>query len=728
MAAPTANDDSGGGYYELVNSYNPDGYFRMADPGNIADETSTGNTGTAYGGPTASTNDPIGNDSDDSLDMDGVDDYVHIPHSSAYEIDEGTISLWFNSNTIADQDALFSKDASGTAEGGHLSIYFQGGGASAQLRVRLQHTAASDSEYITTSLPSGYLNDGNWHNMTFTFGSGGMELYVDGQLEGTNAYTGGLRGDGDDTPNQEPIILGASRRSATPGDPTPSGNYFDGLLDEFALFDSALTSGQVADLWRAGGEPYELDEDSGTLTISAADGVLVNDDDGGETTTVSLVSGPENASSFELNSDGSFTYTPDANFSGTDSFVYEASNASGSSTATAYIEVHAIADAPAFFDYSHSVSLSAATSSADYPVQITFTEGVNGFAHANLQANGEDLRFYDSNGTELDYWIEEWNNGGSSTVWVNVEQSGTSSVEMYYGNATATAQSQGEAVFDFFDDFEDGTAGSLPAGWTLGPEAQDGTQPTLVNDSGNLVFYDGRNPNNGDDGDVVVHQGDWADGVVRQDFKSVAGGISDASLVFRYQDADNALAAGIHDATTAKFWYRTPGSGTGGNPWVDFETVDLSIAIPGIDLADGNWHSQEIRFYGNTVDLYIDNVFITSVDLASDPDIDGGDRPLPTSGGAGFWSQDGTREGYRDNHLVYTYDSGTGAITGTPGAINNGNSLTVDENSANGTPVGTVIAADPDGDSLTYSITAGNTGALSSLPVSHSTPLSTTPA
>lgn len=39
----------------------------------------------------------------------------------------------------------------------------------------------------------------------------------------------------------------------------------------------------------------------------------------------------------------------------------------------------------------------------------------------------------------------------------------------------------------------------------------------------------------------------------------------------------------------------------------------------------------------------------------------------------------------------------------------NDQSFSVDENSANGTAVGTVIASDPNGDALTYSITAGNT-------------------
>lgn len=40
----------------------------------------------------------------------------------------------------------------------------------------------------------------------------------------------------------------------------------------------------------------------------------------------------------------------------------------------------------------------------------------------------------------------------------------------------------------------------------------------------------------------------------------------------------------------------------------------------------------------------------------------------------------------------------------------NDQSFSVDENSPNGTAVGTVVASDPNGDALTYSITAGNTG------------------
>ena len=55
----------------------------------------------------------------------------------------------------------------------------------------------------------------------------------------------------------------------------------------------------------------------------AAPGVLSNDTDvDGNTLTVSVVSGPSNGT-LSLSSDGSFTYTPNATFTGVDQFVYE---------------------------------------------------------------------------------------------------------------------------------------------------------------------------------------------------------------------------------------------------------------------------------------------------------------------------------------------------------------------------------------------------------------------
>lgn len=98
------------------------------------------------------------------------------------------------------------------------------------------------------------------------------------------------------------------------------------------------------------------------------------------------------------------------------------------------------------------------------------------FDFSRAQTNGNDLRFTAADGvTLLPYWIESWNPGTSAILWVlvpSIPTSGTSAF-LYYGNPSAPAASNGNATFDFFDDFSytssgkpalDPTKWSFPAG------------------------------------------------------------------------------------------------------------------------------------------------------------------------------------------------------------------------------------------------------------------------
>ena len=77
----------------------------------------------------------------------------------------------------------------------------------------------------------------------------------------------------------------------------------------------------------------------------------------------------------------------------------------------------------------------------------------------NALYDGADVRFTDANGNELSYWIESWDYSGKNTkIWVKVQTisaHGTETIQMYYGNPSASKSSNGESTFEFFDDFED---------------------------------------------------------------------------------------------------------------------------------------------------------------------------------------------------------------------------------------------------------------------------------
>ncbi|MCD4844396.1 MAG: DUF2341 domain-containing protein [Methanosarcinales archaeon] len=74
------------------------------------------------------------------------------------------------------------------------------------------------------------------------------------------------------------------------------------------------------------------------------------------------------------------------------------------------------------------------------------------------QPDGDDIRFTDADGHELSYWIEEFDAGSDYTrIWVKVPEipaNGEARIMMWYGNPDAESVSDGDAVFEFFDDFE----------------------------------------------------------------------------------------------------------------------------------------------------------------------------------------------------------------------------------------------------------------------------------
>ncbi len=81
------------------------------------------------------------------------------------------------------------------------------------------------------------------------------------------------------------------------------------------------------------------------------------------------------------------------------------------------------------WQFVRKITLSAATPLANFQVKVALTTG----QYTNMNATGNDLRFYDINNNICNYWIETWNNAGTSTIWVNVVTNGTTALYMYYG-------------------------------------------------------------------------------------------------------------------------------------------------------------------------------------------------------------------------------------------------------------------------------------------------------
>ena len=130
---------------------------------------------------------------------------------------------------------------------------------------------------------------------------------------------------------------------------SPTAGVYDSAATQLSLVYSLPNQDPVAN-----DDAYSTDEDA-TLNVTAP-GVLGNDSDAdGDSLTAVLDTGSSNGT-LTLNADGSFTYTPDSDFNGIDSFIYHANDDSAdSNTATVNITIDAVNDPPVAGDDSISV-------------------------------------------------------------------------------------------------------------------------------------------------------------------------------------------------------------------------------------------------------------------------------------------------------------------------------------------------------------------------------------
>ena len=272
LSASDVSDMYNSGVPTDISSLSPVAWWRMGDNDSgtgttVTDQGSGGNDGTLTNGPTFSTNVPTFPNTY-SVDIDGTNDYIDCGGASDFSFTDGSgndlpfsISAWVKFDNV-NKERLVSKDTSTS------SREFLFGTDNANVANIVLGTATVNLN-IRNTTP---LNLTDWFHIVSTYdgskSASGLKVYVNANDSNRlDISSGSYAG------------ISATGGNLEIGRFANGNSFFNGLIDEVAVFDYELSSAQVTSIYNSG-VPNNI------ASLSPLGWWRMGDNDGGTGTTI----------------------------------------------------------------------------------------------------------------------------------------------------------------------------------------------------------------------------------------------------------------------------------------------------------------------------------------------------------------------------------------------------------------------------------------------------------
>ena len=222
-------------YAQVVLADDPVAYYRLDETSGTTarDFSGHGNDGTYIGGVHPGTAGAIANDPDTAASFDGATGYVDCGNNFAFAGSQPlSLEAWVRSESMTGYGGVFSREdtAGGPPSEGYLAFVSPNDGIYGFQRL--------DGNNLTSVTSTSVASASHYDHVVATYDGNTMTLYVDGTAQGNLAAMFPIAGATHD------FVIGAEVGGAE--------DFFDGALDEVAVYDHVLSPTRVTAHYLAG--------------------------------------------------------------------------------------------------------------------------------------------------------------------------------------------------------------------------------------------------------------------------------------------------------------------------------------------------------------------------------------------------------------------------------------------------------------------------------------------